>query len=268
MESKVGILYICTGRYWIFWEDFFKSCEKYFLPGIEKEYFVFTDAKKIFKEKNANVHKIYQQKLKFPGDTLMRFDMFLRERSQLEKMEYLFFFNANLMFMQNITPEDFFPGDDENGLIGYLHFAFYDKNPEEFLYERNPISTAYIEPGKGKHYYQGCVIGGQTSSFIKMAEVLNQRIKKDLEKDFIAVWWDESHLNYYLLDKKVKILHPGYCFPEVGFNDLPFEKKAIARNKSQRGGVNYLRGQDNSVISKLKFYIKRVLFHKKFSGSA
>ena len=29
---KLGILYICTGKYDIFWEDFYKSCEKYFLP--------------------------------------------------------------------------------------------------------------------------------------------------------------------------------------------------------------------------------------------
>lgn len=42
--KKIAILYICTGKYDIFWEDFYKTSEKYFLNNSEKHYFVFTDA--------------------------------------------------------------------------------------------------------------------------------------------------------------------------------------------------------------------------------
>jgi len=59
--KKIGILYICTGKYDIFWKDFYLSCEKYLLNDIdengnkkfEKHYFVWTDAEGIFGEKNA-----------------------------------------------------------------------------------------------------------------------------------------------------------------------------------------------------------------------
>ena len=74
---KLGILYICTGKYDIFWEDFYKSCEKYFLPGYEKYYYVFTDAKEIYAEgENSRITKIYQENLGWPYNTLKRFSMF------------------------------------------------------------------------------------------------------------------------------------------------------------------------------------------------
>lgn len=34
--KSIGILYICTGPYYLFWEDFFKSFEAKFLTDYEK----------------------------------------------------------------------------------------------------------------------------------------------------------------------------------------------------------------------------------------
>lgn len=42
--TKVGMLYICTGKYTVFWPEFYRTFAEKFLPGCEKEYFVFTDA--------------------------------------------------------------------------------------------------------------------------------------------------------------------------------------------------------------------------------
>ena len=36
--KSIGILYICTGPYYLFWEDFFKSFEAKFLTDYEKKY--------------------------------------------------------------------------------------------------------------------------------------------------------------------------------------------------------------------------------------
>lgn len=43
MNMKIAILYICTGKYNVFFRDFYSSSEKYFLPNCEKTYFVFSD---------------------------------------------------------------------------------------------------------------------------------------------------------------------------------------------------------------------------------
>lgn len=60
---KVGILYICTGKYIVFWEEFYKSCQKYFLSDSEcvKQYYVFTDVDKIYQEDvDVNIHRFYE----------------------------------------------------------------------------------------------------------------------------------------------------------------------------------------------------------------
>ncbi|HEX2549894.1 MAG TPA: family 6 glucosyltransferase [Gammaproteobacteria bacterium] len=259
-KDKVAVLYICTGRYRIFWPEFYTSAEKYLLHGVEKKYFVFTDAKDLKGASDPNVEIIHQDVLEYPKNSLLRFDMFLRIKEKLALYDYSFFFNANVLFITDISLEELAPTDEENGLIGYLHYALYNKPPDTFFYERNPISTACIPLGHGTHYYQGCLIGGKTKAFLEMAEILDKKIKEDLAKDFIAIWWDESHLNNYFLDKKVKLLHPGYCYPEVTTEDLPFEKRILARNKSRRGGVDFLRGIDNSPVSKIKFLVKKLLF--------
>lgn len=42
--TKVAALYIATGRYTVFWPEFYESAEKYLLKDCEVHYFVFTDA--------------------------------------------------------------------------------------------------------------------------------------------------------------------------------------------------------------------------------
>ncbi len=42
--TKVAVLYIATGKYTVFWPEFYESAEKYLLKDCEVHYFVFTDA--------------------------------------------------------------------------------------------------------------------------------------------------------------------------------------------------------------------------------
>ena len=64
---KIAILYICTGKYSIFWEEFYKSAKKNLFPNSEKHFFVFSDASpKLFS--NEDTSYIYQQKLGWPRE--------------------------------------------------------------------------------------------------------------------------------------------------------------------------------------------------------
>ena len=67
---------------------------------------------------------------------------------------------------------------------------------------------------------RGCLWGGKGKSVIELCEILSERIDKDLEKDIIAEWHDESHLNKFFLDnfERVYTLGPEYAFPEVYSN--------------------------------------------------
>ena len=41
---KIAIIYIGIGRYTVFWDEFYKSCEKNFIRNAQKHYFYFTDS--------------------------------------------------------------------------------------------------------------------------------------------------------------------------------------------------------------------------------
>lgn len=59
--KNVAVLYIATGKYIVFWENFYKQTEKYFLPRHKKTYFLFTDHDDL--KVPENVVKIHQDQL-------------------------------------------------------------------------------------------------------------------------------------------------------------------------------------------------------------
>ncbi|MDR1988421.1 MAG: hypothetical protein LBQ24_07015 [Candidatus Peribacteria bacterium] len=80
-----------------------KDCEKY--------YYVFTDSQRII-EKYKNIQNIvitYQEQLCRPLNTLLRFYMFKKIEKQLEEKDFLLFFNANTLFLEEITKDEFLP---------------------------------------------------------------------------------------------------------------------------------------------------------------
>ena len=251
---KIGILYICTSKYTIFWDSFYRSAEKFLLPEHEKHYFVFTDST-INTYGNPLVTIIYQEKLGWPFDTLYRFKIFLKAEDNLLKMDYLFFFNSNLVIEQ-VVGDEILPSEDEE-LIVTRHPGFFAKKRKEFTYEKRKKSTAYISPKEGEVYIAGGLNGGTAQKFLKMAKVLSAKIDEDYTKKIVAVWHDESHINRYIIDKKVKILSPSYLYPED--KNIPFEKKIIILNKERFGGHDFLREiSKNTAKSKISVFFNRL----------
>lgn len=235
---KVGILYIATGKYDLFFERFYESCERNFLPGVSKTYYVWTDSdKEIFNK--PNIQKIFLKKAGWPYDTMMRFHHFDDASAVLSKNDYLFFFNANMIVNNVITDQHI---DLSNNIVVVDHPHFYGRHNSLFPYERNERSTLYIPGGKGQYYVQGCFNGGKSDYFLRMCEVLSIAISIDLSNNIIPIWHDESALNWWIWDenyKSVKVLDPGFAYPES--MRLPFHKNIIQLDKNNYGGHNYLR---------------------------
>ena len=87
-------------------------------------------------------------------------------------------------------------------------------------YERRKISEAYVDIN-GEMYWQGCLWGGQGKQVIQLCETLASRVDKDLKKDVIAEWHDESHLNKFFIENQERVysLGPEYAFPEAYYSD-------------------------------------------------
>ena len=248
---KVAILYICTGKYNQFFKGFFESCEKYLLKDIAQlEYYVFTDDMSLSDE--ANVHLIKKECAGFPADSLFRFDMFLQVRQELEKTDYIYFFNSNAEFKAPVGKE-LLPLNGEK-LVGaewpgkrkpFKHPAFYP-------YERNKHSSAYIPPREDKPYiyYMGGINGGEAADYLEMAETLSENIHADYEKGIVALVHDESHINKYFRTHDCKVLSAEYCFPEEWIT-CDFSPKIIFRDKVKLDPY-FNKGRNYSLKGKLK----------------
>lgn len=270
--EKIGILYICTGNYNVFWKYFYESSEKFFLPELEKHYFVFTDRVENFQEYNQNVHVKYITSLPWPLITLMRFKYFLDIKEELEKMDYLMFSNSNLKFVVPITCEEFLPrkGQGEE-LFVTTHPGYKDKEIWEAPFERSKSSTAYVPYNKGTKYVIGALNGGTSAAFLKMAEQLNYNIEADLKKNIIARWHDESHLNKYIINfKNYRLLDASYCYP-YGMQ-VSYEKKIETLGKEKYFDVNAYKGMQEKYSKypawivklgrKVKREIKRICYYR------
>jgi FkbM family methyltransferase len=248
--KKIGILYICTGKYISFLEDFINSANKFLLPYSEKKYFIFTDTK--FEDTENNyIHIIDQPKLGYDEntntsyDSLMRYHIFLKHKSLFKNLDYLVFFNANTVFTDYVFEYDFLPNDQNDGLMSVHHSGHYIMKDRWDGYDETNSSVSYIPPNeRTKKYCQGCLIGGKTEEFLNMCEYISSQIDDDLSKNIHPKAWDEPYMNKYLHSKNPLILDPGYSFPDnADAHALMSHIKiyALQLDKSKLGGHNYLR---------------------------
>jgi len=252
---RIAVLYICTGPYRIFWDEFYKSSNNYFLKKHEKHYFIFTDDVNF--PKSFDITIIQKQCQGFPNDSLFRFQMFLEIKDQLLNYDYTYFFNSNMQFVDFVNEEIFPNLTNENGLVGVLHPGHYNKNYLFFPYERNVRSKAFI-PFKTNHiyrYFMGGVNGGKTLNYIDLIARCAINIEDDYKKGIIAVYHDESHLNSFFFKNSCKILESNYGWPQnkAGL----FALKIIIRDKTLFD--KKFRKQSSNIFSRIYMLFLRLI---------
>ncbi len=253
---SLAILYIGTGNYSVFWQDFKRSSDINFIPNVSKHYFVFTDDEAIMSDQNVTV--VYKECEGFPLDSLMRFKMFLSIKEDLQSFNYTFFFNANMLFVDQIT-EDFLPklNSLQHGLLGVLHPGHFTKKPFWYPYERSKSSTAYIPylSDRKYYYFMGGVNGGVTSQYLDLIEVCANNIQRDLRNNVVAIYHDESHLNRYFFDHSCKILSSEYGWPEGIESNISI--KILIRDKTRVSGS--FRKQSTNYFIRIQNVLKHVI---------
>ena len=255
-NCKVALISINIGRYICFWEKFYETAVQNFLPNMEREFYVFTDHQldEIKYSNEKNVHVIYQEDLGWPKNTLMRYEMFLRIEDELKEMDYIYFANANSLFITKLE-DDILP--DEKRLVFVKGVkVFRDKvRRRSFPYEKNPRSTAYVAPEEYSIYVRGGFNGGYAEDFLKMCHVIDENIKKDLQNNIIAIWHDESHITRYAIGRNdVKLLSPGYCYGEQSVD--PYVKHILIRKKDN-GDIRFGKPDKISIKWKLINFVEK-----------
>ena len=217
--ERVGLLITATGRYVQWVKPYIDSARKHFCKGHEVTYYVFTDGEI---EKSADVVKVFQKKLGWPFDTLLRYQFYLENEELLKMEDYLFASDVDMLFVDDVGEEIF------GEIVATLHPGFTDKRGS---YETRRSSKAYVKKNEGEHYFAGGFYGGRAENVLKMCKIVLDKIQSDLKRDIIAVWHDESHWNRYCIDHPpTKILSPSYCYPESV--TIPYKKKLVALDKN------------------------------------
>lgn len=159
--------------------------------------------------------------IEWPYPTLLRYNLFLQQEELLKEYDYIFYCDIDMKFI-NVVGDEIL-GD---GLTAAQHPMYAIKKEFYPPYEPNPESEAYIpRPGRiindnGKPrfmplYYAGGFQGGKSDKWIEAMKEMRMMTDKDLTKNYIPIWNDESIWNKYLFNHEPSVvLTPSYIYPD------------------------------------------------------
>lgn len=191
-KPKIGIFYIATRKYNVFWPGFKESADKLLFPDGDKHYFFFTDSGA---ESSDDVTVIPIEHKPWPEIVLGRFGTILKEYDKWKDMDYVIYFNSNSVLISELLVSDVF--STTRPLTACAHavggaFCTYSHTAQE----TNPESTAYI-PGPSI-YVQSALQGGMPEWVRAAYRTMDINIRRDAERGITARWHDESHWNKFV----------------------------------------------------------------------
>lgn len=175
-----------------------------------------------FIKNNKGITVFPTEPIEWPHPTLMRYHLFLQQEEKLKEYDHILYLDADMRVVEKISDEVL-----SDGLLAAEHPMYSLKRELVPPYEPNKESAAYIpRPGKiidenGKKrfkpfYYAGGFQGGRSKEFIEAMKVMRDNIDKDFNKNYTAIWNDESHWNRYLFDYQgpLSVMPPSYVYPD------------------------------------------------------
>lgn len=226
-SCRIAIVYLAIGKYDVFWDEFYHSCERYLFPDAEKHYFLFTDSPALLTTVLPNVSVSFRKDEGWAVNALSKYDCMLEVRSESDAFDYLVYINANYRIDTPVWCNEILPTEDNDFLFALSFDLFAGKNPDTYTYDRNPSCQAYIPYGSGKRYYQASFYGGRVPEMLDLAVWCAEATRGDLSKGIMALWHDESYLNKYLLERNPKVIGTLYCKPE----EFEGHCRAVLRDK-------------------------------------
>lgn len=235
---KIAVTFWGTQKYIEFLPEWYERLEKYFIPDIEKTYFVFTDGD--LNDAPDNVVKMEIPHYGFPTTYHKTFEEMLKLRDKVTDYDWLVSVDADLYVWDKINYSEFF--DDSKKYFGVHHpchfvgFPPHNQNPGSF--DVNPLSNACITEDimDMSVYYQGCLWGGKVPEVFDMMEQIDDWTKKDLDKNVQARYYEESYMNRWFLTHRrdVNTLSPSFAYPQLFEEYCDFEKKMVHLAKDNK----------------------------------
>lgn len=214
---KIALISICLNEpYWQYIAPMFQSAKQFFLPGHDLDFFVWSDIDHL---DGATVFPT--EPIEWPGPTLHRYHLFLQQEERLRDYDYIFYCDADMLFVSKVGNEVL--GD---GLTAAQHPMYALRSNYLPPYEPNPKSKSFIpRPGRvvevgGKKrfeplYFAGGFQGGRAEDFIQAMKEVKEKIDQDFAQGYVPIWNDETAWNHYLFKHPpAVVLSPSYVYPD------------------------------------------------------
>lgn len=202
---KIGLIIISTGSYHHFIEPLLHSARTHFMPGENVTFYLFTDS---LIDRGEDVVIIPTKHEPWPGPTLHRYRNIINSKSLLNGSDYLFYIDADSLFVDTVGREIL-----KEGLTGVLHpgFAMFPGNGS---WGNKATSMSYTPIHNRKNYYCGGFQFGSTSAFLSACCLMRTNIEIDEKNGVIPEHNDETVWNSLLSAAPHNILPPSYMMVE------------------------------------------------------
>ena len=240
-EYDLTIFSVATDRYIRYWSEMVGSFFNTNSHSVKIQWVVLTDkAEEIDPDliakldKSLLVSKIPHQV--WPLPTILRYQ-FLASIAEQVLGRIVMHLDADMLFVGEIDFTELEGSLGQKGVslvrhpgyfrpIGRKKFIFYVKSPRYFVrdiktylrfgglgtWERNKESKAFVPRAKRKDYVCGGTWLGRRKEIFTLCNELSSRISKDFDRGIVAVFHDESHLNWYQTKNQFNLLNPELCF--------------------------------------------------------
>lgn len=227
-RKRVAMLYIATGPYIRFFDNWRASCREHMFPEADKTFFLWTDAEVEPADDTVVIHKEWKP---WPDATKYRTSTFLQAREQLLEHDYCLYMNANSMAVADISIEDVFGGKE---LATAMHFTLWYQPDRERLkayivnmqWTNKTDSKGFVPLEKLLEHRGGWAMGGfqggTSKAWVAMCEEVAGWIADDDSRNCRIRWHDEAYWNKYVSLHDVNRLSPEYLCPET--YDIPAKK--------------------------------------------
>jgi len=259
VTKSIGVLSIATNRYLKYWESLAKSADLLLFPDHEVNLYVFTDESESALEvgrtlKRVKVVPISTGNLGWPEATLRKFDLFRRHEGVLND-DVLMHLDADMLIKSSVGNELFSP-EWESGIALVRHPGYRRANRGAVsrisslgikthlrdagrqmkygangTWETRQESRAFVPRAKREDYVCGGTWMGNRDELLELCEVLAHRTEDDWRNGVVAVWHDESHLNWWAAERSCSILDSEYCYVVGAPNLVDLQARIIAVDK-------------------------------------
>ena len=247
-DYDLTIFLIATGKYFRYAKLLITQINEYVNPGSNIQILLLTDSRDALQTPDARLQitqKLIAQQ-PWPEITLFRYETILKFKEFIMGKN-VFWIDADMSIVKEIDTNLLFskggvflakhPGFTFNGrkigelarlnFIRFLRVLLHKKILQllsDLGWETSKKSKAFVPLFKRRCYRMGGFWGGDRVQVLEMCEVLAHNVREDYKRSLVAVWNDESHLNWFAANYFTQLIPNGF----VGVEDYELLEPSIA----------------------------------------